>query len=322
VLYRRTFSSLPNKLLHISLLARLFPSMQGGLACAQRCRPSPLQFLYRPFCDRRWSYGLWHEEIPCSNVAACFLMIGLGLQTTTLLVTSATRNWVGFEILAGIGLGLLVSNPSMPRHMLTNYQFTATTFPILAPLPVSDNATALSLFIFIRSFFQVSQVVDRPLLISDMDTPSRLRNHHRRYRSPKPTGAPCSPAVPSHSTPGNRPFLCSHPPNRSAPGCAPACSAECLRRLSQDSVVRASRDFGGRTPQLAADERSGDAENETKDDLGRITVKPQRLRKRHKTYRPEVTNDKQLHRVSLHPHELVTTYLNILKANDVIPLRP
>lgn len=35
-------------------------------------------------------------------------------------------------------------------------QFTATTFPILAPLPVELNASALSFFIFIRTFFQVS----------------------------------------------------------------------------------------------------------------------------------------------------------------------
>lgn len=35
-------------------------------------------------------------------------------------------------------------------------QYVVTTFPILAPLPVSDNGSALGLFIFIRSFFSVS----------------------------------------------------------------------------------------------------------------------------------------------------------------------
>ena len=34
-------------------------------------------------------------------------------------------------------------------------QFTATTFPILAPLPVELNASALAFFIFVRTFFQV-----------------------------------------------------------------------------------------------------------------------------------------------------------------------
>lgn len=31
--------------------------------------------------------------------------------------------------------------------------YVVTTFPILAPLPVSDNGSALGLYIFIRSFF-------------------------------------------------------------------------------------------------------------------------------------------------------------------------
>lgn len=70
----------------------------------------------------------------------------MGLQST-LHTTSATRNWAGFQVVAGIGFGLL---------------FTATTFPILAPLAPSDNAAALSLFIFVRSFFQVrSSLVSR-----------------------------------------------------------------------------------------------------------------------------------------------------------------
>ncbi|KAF9457247.1 iron permease [Collybia nuda] len=72
-----------------------------------------------------------------------FVLVGLGLQTT-LHVDSAVRNWVGFEFVAGIGLGMLAT------------QFVITTFPILAPLPVSDNGSALGLFIFIRSFFQGS----------------------------------------------------------------------------------------------------------------------------------------------------------------------
>ncbi|RDB26872.1 Efflux pump FUS6 [Hypsizygus marmoreus] len=71
-------------------------------------------------------------------VSWCFVLVGLGLHTI-LHVDSAVRNWVGFEFIAGIGFGML---------------FVVTTFPILAPLPVSDNGSALGLFIFIRSFFQ------------------------------------------------------------------------------------------------------------------------------------------------------------------------
>ncbi|KAL9715560.1 hypothetical protein Ac2012v2_000001 [Leucoagaricus gongylophorus] len=66
-----------------------------------------------------------------------FVLVGLGLQTT-LHVDSAVRNWVGFELIAGIGFGML---------------YVVTTFPILSPLPVSDNGSALGLYIFIRSFF-------------------------------------------------------------------------------------------------------------------------------------------------------------------------
>ncbi|PPR05628.1 hypothetical protein CVT26_009350 [Gymnopilus dilepis] len=85
----------------------------------------------------------------------CFVLVGLGLQTT-LHVSSAVRNWVGFEFIAGIGFGML---------------YVVTTFPILAPLPVSDNGSALGLFIFIRSFFSAwgltigSTVLDNELKV-------------------------------------------------------------------------------------------------------------------------------------------------------------
>ncbi|KAI8977720.1 iron permease [Trametes punicea] len=75
---------------------------------------------------------------PQNIIAWAFITVGMGLQST-LSADSATRNWIGFQIVAGIGFGLL---------------FTATTFPILAPLPVELNASALSLFIFVRTFFQ------------------------------------------------------------------------------------------------------------------------------------------------------------------------
>ncbi|KAL1941010.1 hypothetical protein VTO73DRAFT_7646 [Trametes versicolor] len=75
---------------------------------------------------------------PQNVIAWACITIGMGLQST-LGADSATRNWIGFQIVAGIGFGLL---------------FTATTFPILAPLPVELNATALAFFIFVRTFFQ------------------------------------------------------------------------------------------------------------------------------------------------------------------------
>jgi len=50
-------------------------------------------------------------------VAWCFVLVGMGLQTT-LHATSATRNWVGFEFIAGIGLGILVRLASLILRFL------------------------------------------------------------------------------------------------------------------------------------------------------------------------------------------------------------
>ncbi|KAI0750013.1 iron permease [Daedaleopsis nitida] len=75
---------------------------------------------------------------PQNVIAWACIVVGMGLQST-LHADSASRNWIGFQIIGGIGFGML---------------FTATTFPILAPLPVELNASALSFFIFIRTFFQ------------------------------------------------------------------------------------------------------------------------------------------------------------------------
>lgn len=41
-------------------------------------------------------------------IAWCFIIVGFGLQTM-LKVDTATRNWVGYQIVTGIGFGLLVS---------------------------------------------------------------------------------------------------------------------------------------------------------------------------------------------------------------------
>ncbi|TFK85585.1 MFS general substrate transporter [Polyporus arcularius HHB13444] len=67
-----------------------------------------------------------------------FMIIGYGLLST-LREDSSTGHWVGFQVVvaAGIGLG-----------------FTATVFPVLAPLPVSRTAAALAFFAFSRTFAQ------------------------------------------------------------------------------------------------------------------------------------------------------------------------
>ncbi|TFK35058.1 MFS general substrate transporter [Crucibulum laeve] len=67
------------------------------------------------------------------------IMISAGLLSTLHATTSRSAA-LGFEALMGIGLGMIISG---------------TYFPVLAPLPVSENAHALAFFIFVRNFGQV-----------------------------------------------------------------------------------------------------------------------------------------------------------------------
>src|ERR1700761_8612290 len=97
---------------------------------------------------------------PQNVIAWVFIMIGMGLQSM-LDVETSTGKWIGYEIVTGIGFGLLVSSllgivkRSAYAHVWYSVKFSATTYPILAPLEVTDNASALSLFIFVRAFMQV-----------------------------------------------------------------------------------------------------------------------------------------------------------------------
>ncbi|TFY62393.1 hypothetical protein EVJ58_g3901 [Rhodofomes roseus] len=67
------------------------------------------------------------------------LLIGQGLLTT-LKATSAKATSIGFQILIGVGIGAV---------------YSSTYFPVLAPLPVEQNAPALALYVFLRSFAQI-----------------------------------------------------------------------------------------------------------------------------------------------------------------------
>ncbi|KAJ7488107.1 iron permease [Mycena latifolia] len=67
------------------------------------------------------------------------VMIGAGLLST-LKTDSSRGRAIGFEALIGAGIGILT---------------TATYFPVLAPLPISENAHAVAFFIFTRAFGQV-----------------------------------------------------------------------------------------------------------------------------------------------------------------------
>lgn len=66
-------------------------------------------------------------------------MVGFGLLST-LEVDSSKGKYIGYQVITGIGLGII---------------WIGTQFPILAPLPFSNNAHALAFFTFVRCFAQV-----------------------------------------------------------------------------------------------------------------------------------------------------------------------
>lgn len=67
------------------------------------------------------------------------LIVGAALMST-LNVDSTIARAIGFQIITGLGLGILL---------------TTGFFPVLAPLKVEYNASALAFFMFVRWFSQV-----------------------------------------------------------------------------------------------------------------------------------------------------------------------
>ncbi|KAG8946148.1 hypothetical protein FRC04_012003 [Tulasnella sp. 424] len=103
----------------ISLFGIAFTTTPGATACGATVA---IFNIYRP-----------------QNIAGWALTtVGLGLLSL-LKITTPKAHWVGFQIIEGVGLGIL---------------YAATTFPILAPLPVSENAHALAFFTFVKSYSQ------------------------------------------------------------------------------------------------------------------------------------------------------------------------
>lgn len=64
--------------------------------------------------------------------------VGVGLLSLWKADTPKGQ-WVGYQLIEGFGLGIL---------------FAAPTFPVLAPLPITETAHALALFTFVRSYAQ------------------------------------------------------------------------------------------------------------------------------------------------------------------------
>ena len=67
-------------------------------------------------------------------------LTALGIGLLSLLKPDTPKGqWVGFQIIEGFGLGFLYPGP---------------TYPIQAPLPVTQTAHALALFVFVRAYSQ------------------------------------------------------------------------------------------------------------------------------------------------------------------------
>ncbi|KAF7331651.1 MFS domain-containing protein [Mycena kentingensis (nom. inval.)] len=75
---------------------------------------------------------------PTNWAGWCLMIAGMGILSL-LREDSSTGLWVGVQIVAALGMGILFAGP---------------VFPILAPLPNHRTASALALFTFTRAFFQ------------------------------------------------------------------------------------------------------------------------------------------------------------------------
>ncbi|TCD65221.1 hypothetical protein EIP91_002968 [Steccherinum ochraceum] len=97
----------------------------------------PNAFLVAPFA---MVAGIWIKiskgyRIP-NATGWVFATIGFGLLSM-LKAESTFSQWAGYQVLASIGTGMI---------------FSAPVFPVMAPLPISSAAYALSFFTFLRTF--------------------------------------------------------------------------------------------------------------------------------------------------------------------------
>ncbi|KAI0352111.1 Mfs1.1 [Trametes cingulata] len=69
----------------------------------------------------------------------CLVILGVGLMSMITEDTDRAAS-IGFQVVSGVGIGII---------------YSATYFPVLAPLPISSTAFALSFFVFVRTFAQI-----------------------------------------------------------------------------------------------------------------------------------------------------------------------
>ncbi|KAG8916187.1 hypothetical protein FRC01_003309 [Tulasnella sp. 417] len=84
------------------------------------------------------SVTIFKVYVPQNYFGWVMTSIGVGLLTT-LKASSPVGAWVGYQIIEGIGFGILYAAPQ---------------FPVLAPVKITESAHALALFVFVRSYSQ------------------------------------------------------------------------------------------------------------------------------------------------------------------------
>ncbi|CAL1715229.1 unnamed protein product [Somion occarium] len=136
---------------------------------------------------------------PVNYVGWVLMIIGFGLLSL-LKADSNTGQWVGYQVLVSAGTGMI---------------FSATVFPVLAPLPVSLTAPALAFFAFVRTFAQVRlfpfclrstrTIYTRALFsilliyfyfrhgVSPSRAPSSKTNSRKTFPTPSPRNSPKAP---------------------------------------------------------------------------------------------------------------------------------
>ncbi|KAG8903877.1 hypothetical protein FRB99_002613 [Tulasnella sp. 403] len=75
---------------------------------------------------------------PQNFVGWALMTIGVGLLSL-LRASTSKGEWVGFQLIEGVGMGIL---------------YSVTTFPVLAALPLNETAHALAVFTFLRTYAQ------------------------------------------------------------------------------------------------------------------------------------------------------------------------
>ena len=93
------------------------------------------------------SVQIFNRYRPQNYIGWALTIVGFGILTL-LDADSGRAKYIGCQVVLGIGLGII---------------WIATQFPILAPLPFSNNAHALAFFTFVRSMSQVLLLRSNPL---------------------------------------------------------------------------------------------------------------------------------------------------------------